>query len=75
MKPSVIADTSALISLASISDGNHTEATNISISIKKNDYPLIIPGEIFTETINTLGKKPVTEKQWILLVNCSSRRS
>ena len=39
MKPSVIADTSALISLASTSDGNHTEATNISISIKKNDYP------------------------------------
>ncbi len=57
MKPSVIADTSALISLASFSDGNHKRAENISTSIKKNDYPLIIPGEVFTETINTLGKK------------------
>jgi len=57
MKPSVIADTSALISLASISDGNHKTAENISKSIKKNDYPLVVPGEVFTETINTLGKK------------------
>ncbi|MBI5620661.1 PIN domain-containing protein [Candidatus Gottesmanbacteria bacterium] len=57
MKSSVIADTSALISLVSLSDGNHTEATNISNLIKKHDYPLIIPGEVFTETINTLGKK------------------
>ena len=57
MKPSMIADTSALISLASLSDGNHAVAENISTSIKKNDYPLIVPGEVFTETINTLGKK------------------
>ncbi len=57
MKAPVIADTSALISLASISDGNHKVAKSISTSIKKNDYPLIIPGEVFTETINTLGKK------------------
>lgn len=57
MKPSVVADTSALISLASLSDGNHKAAENISTSIKKNDYPLIIPGEVFTETINTLGRK------------------
>lgn len=57
MKPTVIADTSALISLASLSDGNHKAAQHISTSIKKNDYPLIIPGEVFTETINTLGRK------------------
>lgn len=57
MKSSVIADTSALISLVSLSDGNHTVAKNISSSIKKNDNALIIPGEVFTETINTLGKK------------------
>lgn len=57
MKPTVIVDTSALISLASISDGNHKAAQTISTLIKKNDYPLIIPGEVFTETINTLGRK------------------
>jgi predicted nucleic acid-binding protein len=57
MKSTVIADTSALISLVSLSDRNHKTAQHISTSIKKNDYPLIIPGEIFTETVNTIGKK------------------
>ena len=57
MKTPIIADTSALISLASITDQNHILARKTSLFVKRGDYSLIVPGEIVTETTNTLGKK------------------
>lgn len=57
MNSPVISDTSAFVSLASVTDQNHKIAIEISKFIQKSRFPLIIPGEIFTETINILGKK------------------
>lgn len=53
----VIVDTSALLSLFSPQDSNHQKAKDISIDIKNRDATVVIPGEIFTETLNVLGKK------------------
>lgn len=52
-----IADSSALVSLATDTDSNHNRAIDISRLIKADEISIIIPGDIFTETINVLGKK------------------
>lgn len=57
MLPIVIADTSALISTASISDTNHAHALTISDYIEKSQSSIIIPADVFSETINSMGKK------------------
>lgn len=57
MKPLVIADSSALVSLSSVTDDNHRKATKITQLIKTANVLVVIPGEILTETINVLGKK------------------
>jgi predicted nucleic acid-binding protein len=53
----IIADSSALVSLAITSDSNHQIAAKTSLAIKKNAHQVLIPGDVFTETINVLGKK------------------
>src|SRR5205809_424676 len=53
----VVADTSALVSLTSVTDSNHQLATKISQEIADTDVSLILPADVFTETINVLGKK------------------
>lgn len=53
----VIADSSALVSLASVTDGNHQLAVRISRSLAQKKWSVIVPGEIVTETINVFGKK------------------
>jgi len=53
----VIADSSGLVSLALSADSNHKQAVLIAGQIEKNNKTLILPGEIFAETINILGKK------------------
>lgn len=53
----IIVDTSALISLFSPKDQNNKIAKKISSDIKHSEFELIIPGEIFTETVNVFGKK------------------
>lgn len=53
----VITDSSALVALASKDDTTHDIAIKISEKIKERGWSLIIPGEVFTETVNLLGKK------------------
>jgi len=53
----VIVDTSALISLVSQTDSNHARALAISERVTTSRRTLLVPGEVFTETVNTLGKK------------------
>jgi predicted nucleic acid-binding protein len=55
MKP-VIVDTSALISLASLDDQNHQKAVSISQNLARGQRVMIVPGEVFTETMNALGR-------------------
>ena len=52
-----IADSSALISLSIITDTNHSAAKKILENVSSLDYTIIIPAEIFSETVNILGKK------------------
>ncbi|MBI3283195.1 type II toxin-antitoxin system VapC family toxin [Candidatus Curtissbacteria bacterium] len=53
----VIADSSALVSLSSITDRNHRLAISLSNQLTGTNRQLVIPGDVFAETINTLGKK------------------
>ena len=57
MISSIIADSSALVSLALSTDSNHKQAVLLARQIEKNNKTLILQGEIFAETINILGKK------------------
>lgn len=57
MTDPIIADSSALVSLALSNDSNHKLAVRLAGQIEKNNKTLILPGEIFAETINILGKK------------------
>lgn len=54
---SVIADSSGLISLLFPTDSNNLRAIKISKSIIEVSHRLILPEEIFTETINVVGRK------------------
>lgn len=56
MKP-IIADSSGLISLANDIDRNHHVAISESEKYLKEKGTIIIPGDVFTETINIMGKK------------------
>ena len=53
----IIADSSTLVSLAITTDVNNTKARSILTSISKADHTIVIPSEVFAETINLLGKK------------------
>jgi predicted nucleic acid-binding protein len=57
MTPPVIADSSALVSLASVTDGNHKLAIKTSQLLAQEKRSVIVPGEVVTETINVFGKK------------------
>lgn len=57
MSKFVIADSSALISLALSKDSNHKPAIIISRQLEKSSSKVIVSREIFSETINVLGKK------------------
>ena len=57
MKPPIVADSSALISLSVIGDQNYVLARNISQQIQQTGRQLIVPGEVVTEIVNVLGKK------------------
>ncbi len=53
----VIADSSALFSLILTTDANHALARKISTELRSEEGILLIPGEVFSEVINILGKK------------------
>lgn len=54
---SVIADSSGLVSLVTTTDRNHAAAVFASKRLLDNHSVILVPGDIFTETINILGKK------------------
>jgi predicted nucleic acid-binding protein len=53
----IIADSSALVSLAVETDHNHKPAITASEVLRETSRPLILPVDAFVETINILGKK------------------
>lgn len=57
MNAPIIVDTSAVISLVSQTDSNHAHAETIGATVAASGRTLLVPEEVFTETVNTLGKK------------------
>jgi predicted nucleic acid-binding protein len=57
LSQNIIADSSALISLFVTTDTNNTKARSILTKISKAERTIIIPSEVFAETINLIGKK------------------
>jgi predicted nucleic acid-binding protein len=55
--PYIIADSSALISLVVTTDINNKKARSIVTAVSKAENIIVIPSEVFAETINLLGKK------------------
>jgi predicted nucleic acid-binding protein len=53
----IIADTSALVSLATETDHNHLPATKEAARLRKVSRPIILPSDVLVETINILGKR------------------
>jgi predicted nucleic acid-binding protein len=53
----IIADTSALVSLAVETDHNHKPAITASEVLREASCPIILPVDVFVETINILGKR------------------
>ncbi|MDQ3830064.1 MAG: PIN domain-containing protein [Candidatus Tectomicrobia bacterium] len=53
----IIADTSALVSLATETDHNHLPATKAAATLREASRPIILPLDVFVETINILGKR------------------
>jgi predicted nucleic acid-binding protein len=56
-EPPIVADTSALVSLATDTDHNHVPAKEAAARLRKVSRPIILPAAIFIETINILGKR------------------
>src|SRR4051812_39201968 len=56
-QPFLIADTSALISLTSVADRNHAVAIAASEDLSKAQATILVPYDVFAETINMIGKK------------------
>jgi predicted nucleic acid-binding protein len=56
-KTPIIADSSALVSLAVDDDHNHKPALIASEVLRKSSRLIILPVDVFVETINILGKK------------------
>jgi predicted nucleic acid-binding protein len=53
----IIADSSALVSLAVETDHNHQQAMKAAERLRKSSRPIILPVDVFVETINILGKR------------------
>ena len=51
-KPFLIADTSALISLTSVTDRNHDAAVAASEALSAAQATILVPDAVFAETIN-----------------------
>lgn len=61
---SIIADSSALISLLIATDSNHKKAIELALLFKNHNKTLIVPPEIYAEMLNILGKKFGHEKAY-----------
>jgi predicted nucleic acid-binding protein len=56
-KHPIIADTSGLVSLATDTDQNHLPALQAAADLRTAARPIILPTDVYVETINVLGKK------------------
>lgn len=52
----IIADSSALVSLASRTDSNYNLAVSVGRSLEREEASVLVSGEIFAETLNVLGR-------------------
>lgn len=68
MNNPLIIDTSAFISLGTITDSNYQKAQSIGSYIKEKNKTIIVPGDIFTETMNVIGRQ-VGHKAAIMQAN------
>lgn len=57
MKLPIIADSSGLVSLVSEDDMNHGLAIRISEELSKINSLIIVSSDVFSETLNVIGKK------------------
>jgi predicted nucleic acid-binding protein len=57
MKPPIIADSSGLVSLISEDDSNHNLALKIATELSGSNSLLIVPSDVFSETLNVIGKQ------------------
>lgn len=57
MNPVIIADSSGLISLTSVSDSNHVRAEKALDQGFMRAGSIVIPMEVYSEALNTIGKK------------------
>lgn len=55
--PIIVADSSGLVSLAVVNDRNHQVAVGEARRLLKVQANVIVPGEVFAETVNVLGNK------------------
>jgi hypothetical protein len=53
-EPPIIADSSALVSLVVEDDHNHRPATQEANRLRKVSRPIILPADVFVETVNIL---------------------
>jgi predicted nucleic acid-binding protein len=53
----IIADTSALVSLATETDHNHVPAKDAATKLRKANRPIILASDVLVETVNILGKR------------------
>src|SRR5581483_8345512 len=56
-KTTIVADSSGLISLASATDQNHQKAIEIGQALSQENGTILIPNDVFSETLNVAGKK------------------
>ena len=56
MSKPIIIDTSAIVSLTLHRDSNHQQAVELTQQIGKIGRPVMVPADVFTETLNYLGK-------------------
>lgn len=57
MKDTVIADSSGLVSIFSPEDSNNVLAIEVSKRISRDNQAICIPSDVFSETLNVIGKK------------------
>lgn len=57
MTGQIIADSSGLVSLATDTDRNHAAALHFAEQLESVDGTILVPSEVFAETLNVLGKK------------------
>jgi len=53
----LIADTSGIISLFSATDNNHARALALVEQLRRTPGSILVPSDVFVETVNVVGKK------------------